>query len=491
MTKLEPFPFQKRDLAILRANNYTGLVAIEAGGGKSLTATLAIAEAKPKVTLIVAPKSTHATAWIPTVRDNAGITPRIIGNDNKATKTALFDFILGEPGVYLVSPQFVTRADVSDWRGDMLIWDEIHMGAVTPKTKLQRKASGYHVHDGEPLNARFPMRLALSATPMRGDFSNMWGVAKFLWGDTLYKRGEVASSNFIMWQADRMEYQTVYTNQRDRFGAPKTVKQYLSEKHPGRLISEMPCVIMHKRRETCCADPAHEGGFLPTEEPQIIERTVELTAKQKRAIREMDAMMMAWIGENPLTADITLTQKQRVRQLTMAEASVEFYEKDDEEKSRIVFDKDAKSPVIEEIKHILSNLPENEPVVVYTDSQIFAEVIAHQIEGAQEYSGVRKADLARFGKDYRVLVGTVASIGTGTNGLQERCSTEIFADQPISLTMLTQTSARLERMDSPRRIQRYILLDDCDVQNGRRESLWEQEVLVRRSLRRGDGHHAV
>ena len=95
MAKLTPYPFQVRDQDILRAGNWTGLVAIEAGGGKSLTATLAIAEAKPRVTLIIAPKSTHHTAWIPTLRDNLGVEPRIIGNDNKATKTALADYLLG------------------------------------------------------------------------------------------------------------------------------------------------------------------------------------------------------------------------------------------------------------------------------------------------------------------------------------------------------------------------------------------------------------
>lgn len=483
MAKLTPYDWQLRDLAKLRANGYVGLVAIEAGGGKSLTATLAIMDAKPRVTLIVAPKSTHHTAWIPTLRDNAGITPRVIGNDSKATKEAMFSFLIGEAGIYLISPQLVTRSDISAWSGDMLIWDEIHMGAVTPKSKLQRKASGYHVSDGVPLNARFPMRLALSATPMRGDFSNMWGVAKFLWGTTHYLRGQIASSNFLMWQADRMNYQTVFTNQRDHNGQPKQVKQYLSEAQPGRLLSEFPAVVMHKRRETCCADPSHQGGFLPTEAPQIIHRTVELTPRQKKSVREMNDHMMTWIGLNALTADISLTQKQRVRQLTLAEAEVETYELNGEEKTRVVFDKEAKSPVIEEIKHILSNLPEDEAVVIYTDSQIFAEVITHQIDGAAEYSGVRKADLTRFGKDYRVLVGTVAAVGTGTAGLNAVAATEIFADQPLSLTMLTQSSARLDRLDNTRRVQRFIILDDMDVQSGRLENLWAQQVMVARSMR--------
>jgi hypothetical protein len=62
-------------------------------------------------------------------------------------------------------------------------------------------------------------------------------------------------------------------------------------------------------------------------------------------------------------------------------------------------------------------------------------------------------------------------------------ATEIFADQPLSLTMLTQSSARLDRLDNTRRVQRFIILDDMDVQSGRLENLWAQQVMVARSMR--------
>lgn len=488
MTKLTPYAWQIRDQAVLRANNWTGLVRIEAGGGKSLTATLAIMEAKPRVTLIIAPQSTHETAWIPTLRDNAGITPRIIGNGNKAAKEAYSAFRLGYPGIYLASPQWVTRTDVSDWSGDMLIIDEIHQGAVTPKSKMQRKVSGYVASDGEPLNVRFRHRLALSATPMRGDFSNMWGVCKFLCPDRV-GRGDIADYNFIQWQFDRMDYVEVYTNQRDRDGQPKKVKQFQSEKHPGRLISEMPCVITHTRRETCC--DAHPGGFLPVDEPQVIERTVPLTAKQRKAIREMSDSMFTWLDKNPLVAEIPLTAKQRIRQLTLGEGdATTVMRKTDEgevERTTLVFDKDCASPVVDETIHILSNLPTGEPVTVFMESQRFAEVMTYRLNKAgftaAEYSGVRKADLSRFGSDFQVLVGVVSAIGTGTAGLNKVCSTEIWAEQPVSLTMQIQTQARLERMDNTRRVQRYVLLDDEGVQEGRMEDLWLQKLVVNRSLR--------
>lgn len=488
MSKLKAYDWQLRDVETLRRNNWTGLLCLEAGGGKSLTATLAIVEAKPRVTLIIAPKSTHETAWVPTIRDNAGIAPRVIGNENKVTRAAYADFLIGVSGVYLASPQWVTRTDISAWSGDMLIIDEIHQGAVTPKSKMQRKVSGYVARDGEPLNVRFRHRLALSATPMRGDFSNMWGVCKFLWPDYSYT-GDIADYNFIQWQFDRMDYVEVYTNQRDRDGRPKKVKQFQSEKTPGRLISEMPCVIIHKRRETCC--DAHPGGFLPVDEPQVIERRVSLTTKQRKAIREMSDSMFTWLDANPLVAEIPLTAKQRIRQLTLGEGDATTVVRKTEdgpiERTTLVFDKDCASPVIDETIHILSNLPVGEPVTVFLESQRFAEVVVHRLNAAgfktAEYSGVRKADLSRFGSDFQVLVGVVSAIGTGTAGLNKVCSTEIWAEQPVSLTMQTQTQARLERMDNTRRVQRYVLLDDEGVQEGRMEDLWAQKIVVNRSLR--------
>ena len=448
------------------------------------TAVLALMEAKPAVTLIVAPKSTHHTAWSPTLRENASVEARIIGNAGKQAQAALFDFEMGYPGVYLASPQFVTRADVSNWRGDMLIVDEIHQGAATPNSKLQRKLSG-GIAKGEPLNVRFPMRLALSGTPMRGSFSNMWGVMRFLWGDTLNGRTDVAASNFILWQGYRMDWEEVYTAQRNPDGSPKKVRKYLSESVPGKLISEAPCVIVHKRRETCCRH--HPGGFLSTEAPQVVERVYELTAKQRKAIGEMDRMMMTWIEDNPLEARIPLTQRQRIRQLTLAEARVDFVPTADGERSTVNYDPDCVSPVVDEIIHILSNLPDGEPVVVYGESQRFVEVLTYRLNKAgfraEEYSGVRKAILSDFGKTYQVLVGVVSAIGTGTNGLQERCSTEIFAEQPLSLTMLDQASARLDRIDSSRRVQRFVLLDDLGVQAGRMEELWLQRLSIENSMR--------
>lgn len=482
MAKLTPYDWQVEDQKTLRAGNFTGLVAIEAGGGKSLTATLALAEVKPDVTLIVAPQSTHKTAWIPTLRDNADINPRIIGNGRKAEREAMFDFLLAAPGTYLVTPQLLARSDTSAWSGDFLIVDEVHQVA-TMGTKAQRKLSGYTVRESRvAIASRFEHRLALSGTPMRQQFQNLWAVTRLLWPH-LYRRGEVGYDSPITWMADRMDYTEVYTNQRDQYGNAKKVRQYLAESDPGRLISEMPTVVLHKRRERCC--PWHEVGFLPTEAPQIIERRIELSPKQTKAIGEMEDHMITWLQDNPLQADISLTQKQRIRQLTLGEAMAVVTE---DGRTTLEFSPDCKSPFVDETLHVLSNLPEDEPVLLFLESQRFAEVVVHQLNKAgistQEYSGKRKADLSRFGKDYRVLVGVTSSIGTGTAGLNHVAHTEIIMEQPVSLTLQEQGRARLDRLDNTERVQRYVLLDHLGVQEGRLNENLEKQLLVNRSLRK-------
>lgn len=514
MVKLTPLPWQIEDQRMLRASGYTGLVATEAGGGKSLTATLATKDSGADVTLIIAPKSTFDTAWIPTLRDNIDVEARVMGAGKKAEKQAYLDFLLGYPGVYLVTPQWVSRTDTSEWSGDLLIHDEAHQGN-TMGTKLQRTLGGYSPAD-DPIAPRFGGRMALSGTPLRQAFANAWGLMRLLWPE-YSSRGQIADANPFMWQVDRMTYEDIVTGvdwfpctweeYRNRgetwgkviegqphLGEVKKAKKYLGEKDPGKLLSEMPCAIIHKRRETCC--PWHvpvqrddgtwtTGGFLPTEEPQVIERRVELTAKQKRSIREMESIMMTYIDHNPLVADIPLTQKQRIRQLTLGEAEAVELEDD---KTTIRFPLDAPSPFTDETLHILSNLPDDENVVVFLESQQYAEVLVHRLNKdgyvAQEYSGKRKADLSKFGTDYRILVGVLAAIGTGTAGLNHVSHTEIVFEQPVSLTLKEQGAARLDRMDNKHRVQRYILLDSEGVQEGRIDDLAAKKLAVNRSLRR-------
>lgn len=485
---LTPYEFQLVDVQTIADNDFIAPLVVETGGTKTFISTLAMQKMDPRVTLITAPESAHSTAWAPTVADVTGKEVRRIGNKLRAHQKALADFEMGLAGVYITTPQFASRYTTQNWSGDLLILDESHKVA-TAKSSGQRHFSGFDKKD-TPLSQRFPARLGLSGTPMRQDFSNMWSLMRFLWPER-YQRYEVAYDNFWMWQADRMDYKDIYTAQKDRNGDPVVVKQFLHESEPGKLLSEMPCAIMHKMRENCCA--YHPKGFLTTDAPEVLERTVVLTTKQKKYIRELEKHYMTWIEDHPLAVDFPMVMKQRLRQICLGEPTVETYlafDKSGEEveKDTLNFDDDCQSPFLEEAIDIIEQLPRDENVVVYLTSQRFASVMVKRLNKrgtivAQEYSGKQKADLTRFGKDYRVLVGQVTAVGAGTDGLQSNCNTEIWMEQPVSLTDKTQAEARLDRIGG-KQVQRYYLMDDLGLMAGRLGDSLEKALAIRSSLRR-------
>lgn len=486
---MELYPWQRKDVNDLASKGYVGLLAYEPGAGKTVCACTIIRESGARVTLIVAPKSTFRSAWLPTLA-KFGIEGQIIGNSTKAQRSSLFSFLLQEPGVYITTPQMVGRksTDISDWRGDLCIIDEIHM-TVTPKTSTQRRVSGYTpVEARSALSARFPMRIGLSGTPLRQSFSNAWAVGRFLYPG-LYLRGQVSHDNAVLWAGDRMTYEEIYTSRRDRNGNVIKVKKYLNEAQPGRWAAECPSVYIHKRRERCCNDPDHANGFLKTDAPQVIERRVDLTKGQEKAIREMEDHLMTFLDSNPLVADIPLVQAQRIRQLCLGMPTVTY---DDEDKMLVDWDEDCESPFLEETLQILSELPENEPVLIYLDSRKFADVAVKRLhkEGitAAEYSGhtVKDRDqyLADFGTKYRVLVAVTSAFATGTDGAQRKCSTEIWLEQPIRLVDRIQVEARTDRIGSKAQTQRFFILDETGYAEGRIDDHVQKRLMMNRSIRK-------
>lgn len=480
MKPLELWDWQKVDQDFLARHNWTALLAIETGGGKSLAAVEAIRNSGAERVLIVAPKQTHHSAWIPTVERQLGLTARVIGNGRKADREALADFEWGSPGIYLVTPQFLTRADVSRWEGDMLAVDEAHELSKAGG-KGQRKLSGYSAKDGEPLAQRFVHRLALSGTPARNNFERLWATMRLLWPE-LGAPGQVANMSHWGWLKERMGSAQVFVG-RDMWGAPKYATKWIGERSPGRLFNEAPAVIQHFRRHRCCE--FHPNGFLTNEEPVVVVREVELTAQQKKAIREMEDHYMTWLGDNPLVADLTITQKQRIRQMCLGVPTVS-------EEGGVTFEPDCASPFYDELVNILESLDEGEPVVVFVESQKFARVVSDRLNGdgysAFEYSGkttsTRNEDLSRFGKDFQVAVVVISAGGTGLDGLQRVANTEVWLERSVDPTLNLQAEARLDRIGSTKGVQRFLIQDDLGYAEGRFSKQLDRMLKLRESTRK-------
>jgi hypothetical protein len=484
---IELYPWQRRDVDQIAANNYVALLNLHPGAGKTVESIFAAKESGAKQVLVIAPLNTHRSAWGNEVKEILGVDIRTVGNARKAEKEALFDLEIGEPGWYCVTPQLMARkgTDISNWLPDFVIADEIHTYSK-PKSPSQRKL--------EQIGKQVPMKLALSGTPLRRDFTRAWSITRFLHPER-YLRGDIAADNFWLFCRDRLKGVEVYTNQRNPDGTPKKVMKWLAEAEPGKLFSEMPCVIQHFRRERCCPD--HPQGFLQEREPQVIERIVPLVPEQKKIIRDLEESYLAWIEEQPFVVDLTITQKQRLRQVCLGVPTLEEYEVVDEFgqteiKQTLNFDADCKSPLADEVLDILENLPDGEPCLVYMESKRFAKVMVQRIAEAgysvAEYSGDTKNErdgyLERFGKDIQVMVAIISAFGTGTNGAQKVAQTEIFCETSVDDTANEQVEGRLDRLGAKGQVQRWLLHDDLGYSEGRIGDALVKRIEINKSARK-------
>ena len=470
MTRLTPYPVQEADITGLLDGGVVGLLNMEPGYGKTLVAIEAAVRKGTKVNLVIAPQSTHQSAWGMTVKSQTGQDVRIIGNKNKAQQGAFADFLAGTPGWYVTTPQWFTRQDVEGWAPDLAIVDEVHMlgnGEGKGAKKLIQ------------LGQQTTYKMALSGTPARNKFERMWAVMRFLWPDN----AEIARENYYAWMAEHMLYTRVFIGVNKTTRQPRYAKNYIRERRQGNLVRSAPLVLQHFRRERCCE--FHPDGFLSQDEPQVLTRTLELTTKQKKSIKELEEQYLTWLDDNPLVVEIPLTLQQRVRQMCLAVP--EF-----NEAGEVTFAADMESPVADAIEEDLEVLSDDEPVVIYCESQRFARALTERLVtkgySAFEYSGAttktRTENLKNFGTPdgHRIVVGVLSAIGTGTDGMQRVARTEMWAERSVDQVVNIQAEGRLDRTGARGQVQRTYYEDELGYAAGRFSKQVEAALQLRKSL---------
>lgn len=483
-----PLDFQVADLQTLAQNDYTALLNIQTGGMKTSLTTFAIRDSGASRVLISAPAQTMRSAWVPTVADILGVEAREIGNRTKAMQSALADFELGLSGVYMVTPQLLARksTDKSMWAGDMLVLDESHE-LMSPGKTGQRAISGYtYKESGESLARFFGARMALSGTAFRNKFEYAWSYGRFLWW-WLDARDELAYHNHYQWKQDRMTSHAVY-RKNPRTGEAEAVKVFDLEKDSGKWINEAPCAITHLKRERCCK--FHPRGFMPLNEPVIQHETIPLLPAQKKAIKELEDMAVTWLDEHPLVSELPITTATRIRQVTLGVPTLIPVGDGDYE---VTFADDCPSPAIDWLLELLEWEIEGETCLVWTDSQKFASVVTKRLNSAGvkafEYSGATRKDrddnAARFGSEFRVMVGVIAAGGTGLDGLQRVCNNSVYLNRSLDETLNEQSDGRDDRPGQERQVMRWFLHDDLGLSEGRFNEAIEKRLQLRKSLRRG------
>ncbi len=221
----------------------------------------------------------------------------------------------------------------------------------------------------------------------------------------------------------------------------------------------------------------------PTKVGEAVTETryVDLTPAQRKMYEQMEADSLAWLRDNPLVAELPVVQRIRLRQMTLG--TVTF---DDE--GGIGFDLDCKSSKLDALREILADL-EDEPVLILTDSQRFAEVVVHRLgDKAREWSGkVSHADreklITDFGKNFRWLVATIPSLAEGIDGLQQVCANVVWLSKSENMTLNHQALGRLVRTGQQRQVTSYEIVARETLDEGVLSRLIENQLEMAKSLR--------
>lgn len=349
--------------------------------------------------------------------------------------------------------------DVPPWHRsgtwDLVIADESH--------RMQNRSSSNRrvINQIETTN-----KLALSGTPAGNKHEGIWATLNWLWPKSY--RG------FWEWA---YEHLIVTTERIERIGRDTEVEKIIGEKYPGAIFVSIPCVVRWRTEQV--ADQL----------PKVVERIVQVPmgAKQQKTYEDFEDQAFTWLEDQPVMVDLPIVKRIRLRQAALGQLrGVTVRKKAEEfipvwagdcvagfleyaewtEELEIDFTKTGDQPKIDTIKEILSDLPDGEPVLIFTHSAKWARMCAEALNKdfgpAQAWTGAltgprRQRLKEEFGKQVRIIVAQVASLAEGVDGLQFVCRCEIWASPSEDGLINDQAKARLHRPGQTQTVQRWVL----------------------------------
>jgi superfamily II DNA or RNA helicase len=455
---LTPYEYQQRDIDKLVANDGTGIIATQVGGGKTLIAIETAKVLNTKSNLVIAPKGTHKRAWERTIRMQIPDADIHWLDSSYMGRQSLNKLANNVPGWYLISPELFRRFS---WRGivpDLAIFDEAH------RASNRKSKTAIMLHT---LKAK--RRLAMSGTIAGNKIDGMWSVLKWVFPD-------VAGRSYWQWVEEYCSTETDYF-------AGKVIT---GERNPGAIVNSIPCYIRHLKRENCCE--FHPEGIdhqLP--KTQTIVRTVKLTAEQKAIYKQMEKDFVVWLGEHPLVVEVPVSLRIRLRQITLGTPTISA-------EGEVGFSTYTKSSKIDELFDIIDDSPVTEKMLILTHSQKFAKVVTQRLamagHNAQEWSGAvsqtsRNQILEDFiDGDIRFIVAVISAIGEGTDGLQLACSTVVWLSKDDNALLNEQASGRLDRQGQKQSVVSYEIIAEGTYDEGQLSNLVSKKLAMNASLRK-------
>lgn len=428
----------------------------EVGAGKTLIGVESVLRSKAKITIVMCPLTTFSS-WSNTfARQSRGKVSPLVIDSSKPGQLAFQRLAQRKAGVYLLTWEKFRMYDWSNMPLDFVIGDEIHRAQ-------NRKAV---TSDALWSTHKVPYLLGLSATPWGNKIEGAWAILKWLWwGDD-----EVVGRNqgFWAWVTKHL------TTELDQYAG----KKITGEREQGTVWASVP-----------------SRSYFPSpfqKEPIIHEVEVDLTPTQRKVYDRFEQEAIVWLEDHPLIAEGGGVQRMRLREICLAVPSIRevwkkipeaeelddkwlTYETDLRENGlyalveEVYFKDDAKSTKADAIADKLNDLYAEKPypVLIFTHSRKFALMLTNRLKAkkfrAEHYVGgmsneERAYRMQGFGTAFDVMVSTISSIGTGTDGLQDVCWTEFWVSLDDNRILNEQTIGRLSRDGQLRTVQRFLFM---------------------------------
>lgn len=477
-------------------SDHAGLLAFDVGLGKTRTGLMFARELGQRCVLIVVPLQT-ADDWIKEAAVECPGQPVFKIDATPGGQQALKGFQWRQSGIYVIGAELWERyawkkvpvpkrrsteeqkfrkQDSQCWAGDgyLLIYDESHRSA-NPESWTHKALMN--------IDPRV-YKLSMSGTFMGDRFDGAYGATRWLWPH----RTDIIPHNIFDWID--MWAETKY----DRF-KPRNIK-VVGEKDEGAFVSALPCYI---RMES------------PIPPAKVIDLWVDIYPEQRRLYDELDDLMVAWIKDQPLVAEYSITKRARQRQATLAFPTLTFSE--DGELLDVDFIDDAESAktdrLITEIngEGTLGKLLVGEQLLILTDSQKYARYLTARLndwygkDSTREWSGQtawepgkqkrtkdrpdRKTIKQQFiDGDIRFLVGVQAAMGTGTNGLQTASHIVITMSRADRRINNEQGVGRLNRMGQTQQVYDIRFMSPNTVDTGQVSAQMKAALRMQKAMRK-------
>lgn len=461
---------------MLRSESQGGaLIASDVGTGKTVIGVEYLLASEAETVLIVAPLATH-DSWEETLLRQGWEFPIHVLDSTAKGKKAFENYKWMTPGVYLIGPELFerrawSRAPIKGREGatrkvdskvwslpvDAMIYDEVHMASNVQS--WSHKAL---------MNTRPKFRIGMSGTYEGGNFDGAYAVTKWVWP-------HLAEKNIYDWRHKWAE--TVY----DHFAVRN--EKTVGEKEPGAFVASLPCYVRIE-------------SDLP--QPNMIDVIYDLHPEQRRVLDELDARMIAWIDDNPLITKLSITQRTRMRQATLAMPTLRFDMAG--ELAEVTFDEDAISAGYDQMVYDIRNGKVTKPALILTTSTKFANIVTARLNQdfgratALEWSGnVKKKDrpavkAAFMNREIDFIVGQPAAMGTGTDGLHLVSHTLVRLGLSDRRIINDQGIGRLNRKNQPvLPITVITYLANGTIDSGHMNKQITETLAARKRMRRNNG----